>query len=107
MGGNIVLPFDSYHYQASLVPDEDEMKTTPVSYGKISDPDGYIIEIIDGMQSSPLSKLILGIEDLNDSIKFFTDTMKMNFLRRRANIFSKPKSASMVGYVVSRCICVY
>lgn len=84
-----------------MVPDEDDMKTTPVNYGKISDPDGYIIEIIDGVQTSPLSKVILGIEDLDDSVKFFTDTMKMNLLRRRANIFSKPKVASMVGYVVT------
>ncbi len=47
-GAPVLLPFNDYHYAASLVPDEDEMKTTPVRYGKVSDPDGYCVEVTAG-----------------------------------------------------------
>lgn len=83
-----------------MIPDEDEMKTTPVTYGKVVDPDGYTIEIIEGISTDPLCKVILSVEDLNDSVDYYFGKLNMSQLRRRANLFSKPKSASMIAYVV-------
>ena len=83
-----------------MIPDEDEMKSYPVTYGKIIDPDGYTVEVIEGISSDPICKIILGVTDLNDSIEYYVEKMKMNLLRKRANIFSTPKSASLVAYVV-------
>lgn len=100
LGGSVVLPYDSYSYGASLIPDEDEMKSFPVTLGKVIDPDGYLIEVIEGSKDDPFSKVILGVEDLNDSISFYTESLKMDLLRRRSNLFNKPKSASMCAYVV-------
>lgn len=103
LGSEVLTPFDTYAYGASLVPDEDELKQFPISYGKIKDPDGYIVELTEGVSEDPLYKVVLNVEDLNDSIAFYTNKVKMNLLRRRANVNNKPKSASMCAYVVRFC----
>eukprot|EP01035_Chromulina_nebulosa_P021293 gene21293-27589_t len=99
LGANTIMPFDEYIYGACLIPDEDEKIANPISYGKLSDPDGYCIELIEGTSEDPLNKIILNVLDLNDSIKYYTDNLHMKLLRRRANINNVPKSASMCAYV--------
>lgn len=47
-GGSIITKFDEYGYGACMIPDEDELKIFPVSYAKVTDPDGYAIELKDG-----------------------------------------------------------
>jgi len=94
------LDVDDYLYGASLEPDEDELKQIPVRYGKIFDPDGHTIEIKQSEKTNPLSKVILSVLDLNESIDFYCKKLDMKLLRKRSNVNSKPKDASMCAYVV-------
>ena len=104
MGGSVLVELNDYALGASMLPDEDEMKTTPIRYGRIQDPDGYIIEVIDAskldQKSSIMSKIRLNVLDLNDSTEFYEKILGMNLLRRRSNINNIPKEASMCTYVV-------
>ena len=99
--GKLEMEVNDYLYGASLEPDEDELKQIPVRYGKVLDPDGYTIEILQSEKSNPLSKIILSVLDLNDSIDFYCKKLNMKLLRKRSNINSKPKDASMCAYLVS------
>ena len=99
--GKLEMEVNDYLYGASLEPDEDELKQIPVRYGKVLDPDGYTIEILHSEKSNPLSKIILSVLDLNDSIDFYCKKLNMKLLRKRSNINSKPKDASMCAYLVS------
>ena len=98
-GGSIIFPFGEYAYGASLIPDEDELKQFPVKYGKIQDPDGYTIEVMQAFRAEPLFKAILCVTDLDDSISFYTSKLGLRLLRKRSNINSKPKTASFVANV--------
>ena len=98
-GGKVVRPFDDYGYGASLIPDEDEMVVKSVRYGWVHDPDGYLVEIIEGARAEPLGKVILNVLDLDETVKFYTEKLGMNLHRRRANINSKPKHASICSFV--------
>ena len=98
-GGAVTFPFGEYAYGASLVPDQDELKQFPVTYGKISDPDGYIIEVMQGFRAEPFIKATLSVLDLDDAISFYTKDLGLKLLRKRSNVNSKPKNASFVAYV--------
>jgi hypothetical protein len=37
------MAMGDFAYGASMIPDEDEMKQKPVTYGRLSDPDGYTV----------------------------------------------------------------
>jgi catechol-2,3-dioxygenase len=99
-----------YHYGACLVPDEDDMKITPVRYGAMLDINGYLIEVHEnsahgavsgkGIVGHSGSKIILYVEDLDESIAFYTGLLGMNLYRKRSNVVSLPKDASMVAHVV-------
>ena len=98
-GGSVTFPFGEYAYGASLVPDEDELKQFPAAYGRVSDPDGYSVEVVQGFRAEPFIKATLSVLDLDDAISFYTGTLGLKLLRKRSNINSKPKSASFVAYV--------
>ncbi len=81
-GGSVHTILDNYAYAASLIPDEDEMKQYPVKYGRVADPDGYLVEIVEPLKApSPTgtmfttAKVILNVEDLDESIEFYTDIL--------------------------------
>lgn len=81
-GGSVHTILDNYAYAASLIPDEDEMKQFPVKYGRMADPDGYLVEIIEPLKAtsptgttSSTAKVILNVEDLDESIEFYTDIL--------------------------------
>jgi len=81
-GGSVHTILDNYAYAASLIPDEDEMKQYPVKYGRVADPDGYLVEIVEPSRSSSsltgaTAKVILNVEDLDESIEFYTDVLGM------------------------------
>jgi hypothetical protein len=109
-GGTELLPVDDYHYGACLVPDEDDMKTTLVRYGTMVDINGYLIEVhensahgaVNGQSGAghPGSKIMLYVEDLDESIAFYTGLLGMTLYRKRSNVVSLPKDASMVAHVV-------
>jgi Glyoxalase/Bleomycin resistance protein/Dioxygenase superfamily len=105
-GGKTLLEVDNFAYAASLIPDEDEMKTYPVRYGRLSDPDGYIIEVREDPRAKPASrklfKLTLNVLDIEESVAFYRDILGMNVLRRRSNVFAVPRHASMCAFMVSR-----
>ena len=96
-GGELLVPLMQYAYGASLIPDEDELKQFPVTYGKIADPDGNIIEIHEKQHDSKIMKVMMNVLDLNDAIEFYTDGLGMNLLRNRSNVNNIPKSASLVS----------
>jgi len=105
-GGSVHTILDNYAYAASLIPDEDEMKQYPVKYGRVADPDGYLVEIVEPLKApSPTgtmfttAKVILNVEDLDESIEFYTDILGMTLYRKRANINGIPKEASFIAYV--------
>lgn len=98
-GGKIIRPFDEYGYGASIIPDENEMVINPVKYGCIEDPDGYLIEVTEGIRSEPLRKVILNVLDTEETVGFYIEKLGMNLLRRRSNINSRPKHASICSFV--------
>ena len=103
-GGKTTLEMDNFAYAASLIPDEDEMKNTPVRYGRLSDPDGYTIEVREDKKmkdhSRRLFKLTLNVLDIEESVAFYRDILGMNVLRRRSNVFAIPRHASMCAFMV-------
>jgi lactoylglutathione lyase len=102
-GGKTLLAIDNFAYGASLIPDEDEMKQYPVRYGRISDPDGYTIEVREDPKMKPESrkmfKLTLNVLDIEESVAFYRDVMGMSVLRRRSNVWGIPKHASMCAFM--------
>lgn len=98
-GGSVVFPFGEYSHGASLIPDEDELKQYPVSYGRVSDPDGYIVEVVNEFRTEPFMKVMLNVLDLDEAIEFYTKGVGMNLLRKRSDVNSRPKKATFVGYV--------
>ena len=70
-----------------------------VRYGCGEDPDGYIVEMTEGVRAEPLRKVILSVLDLDETVAFYTDKLGMKLHRRRANINSKPKHASICSFV--------
>ena len=96
-GGKIVTDISDFAYAASLIPDEDEMKTTPVRYGAISDPDGHRIEVHEGDRDS-FMKSILKVLDLEESIDYY-ERIGCKLLRKRSNVMGIPKQASLCAYV--------
>jgi hypothetical protein len=117
----IELPFNDHHYAASLIPDEEEMLQTHVRYARIADPNEFRIEVRDGSYTSERYKnyaapdkarayhagdrFVLFVEDLNDSIAFYTEVLGLPLLRRRADVASNPPEAVMLAYVVGE-LCV-
>lgn len=98
-GGKIVRAFDEYGYGASIIPDEDEMKINPVRLGCIADPDGYCVEVTEGSRAEPLRKVVLHVLDTEEAVAFYGETLGMRLLRRRSNINSRPKHASICSFV--------
>jgi len=103
-GGEVLIPIDEYAYAASLIPDEDEMKSTPVVYGKVSDPDGYIVELQKTTSSatsscSSIQKFVLNVIDLDESIEWYSSKLGLNLLRKRSNVLSTPREASFCSYM--------
>ena len=96
-----MLPVDDYSYAASQIPDENDLAQFPVRYGKVADPDGYIVELREGpVRSNPLCKAVLNVLDLNESSAFLADKLGMKQLRKRSNLIGKPREASMSSYMV-------
>jgi catechol 2,3-dioxygenase-like lactoylglutathione lyase family enzyme len=102
-GGKVSTELGDYAYGASTIPDQDEMKTFPVRYGKLSDPDGYTVEVTeDASVTSPsIFKVVLNVLDLDETVNYFTTVLGMKLLRRRSNVNSRPRHGSMCAYVVS------
>jgi len=99
-GGKVLTPLDNYAYGASLIPDEDDLKQFPVRYGKIADPDGYVVEVTEAMrQSGSFAKVIVNVIDLDETISFYEKALGFKLLRKRSNVNSKPKEASQVAYM--------
>lgn len=103
-GGKTLLEMGNFAYAASLIPDEDEMKNYPVRYGRISDPDGYVIEVREDPKmkeaSRKMFKITLNVLDIEESVAFYRDVLGMTVLRRRSNVFAVPKHASMCAFMV-------
>lgn len=99
-GGSILRAIGDYSHGASMFPDEDEMKPTPVRYGRVTDPDGYVIEVKENKKTSSttIEKVVLKVLDLNDSISFF-EGLGLTLLRKRSNVMSTPKEGSMSAYL--------
>jgi Glyoxalase/Bleomycin resistance protein/Dioxygenase superfamily len=106
-GGKVILEVGDFAYAASMIPDEDEMRNTAVRYGRIADPDGYVVEVKEDAKLSPsaskLFKVVLNVIDIDESIPFYQDLLGMKLLRKRSNVMGKPKEASMCAYMVSEC----
>ena len=100
--GSIIQPIGDYAYGASLIPDEDEIKTTPVRYGTVADPDGHAVELKEsgGGASTAAVKIVLNVAEFDDTISFYTEVLGMQLLRRRSDVNSKPKRAALVAYLV-------
>ena len=97
-GATLLRDFGDYKLGACLIPDEDDMKQTPVRYFTVSDPNGYRIEVQEG--DAAQGKIVLAVVDLDESIDFYTNILGMNIFRKRSNINNFPKDASMCAYVV-------
>jgi hypothetical protein len=105
-GCDIRLPLNDYLYGANMYPDEDYMITRPARYATLVDKNGYMIELLEvaskeGVTTTALlRKVILYVEDLNESIEFYTKVLGMTLYRKRSNVNSMPKDASMVAHMV-------
>jgi len=109
IGAHVVTPLDDFAYGAAMKPDEDEMKQNPIRYGRLADPDGYVVEISEPdilvamrnpmASESRIKKVVLGVLDLDKSVAFYSQNVGMTELRRRSNINSLPKDASIAAFV--------
>lgn len=74
------------------------MKIFDVRYGVLADPNGFKVEVI---EDSSASKIVLNVVNLENSIEFYTTILGMTLFRKRSNVNSLPKHASIcakVGY---------
>lgn len=93
-----VRPFDTYYYGASLVPDEDDLKQTEVKYALIQDPTGFQVEVKENPTDSHC-RIVINVIDLDESIDFYTKIIGLKLLRKRSNVNSRPRDASISAYV--------
>ena len=107
-GGSVITAVGDYAYGAAILPDEDELKQNPVRYGRLADPDGYMIEVSEpdimlaiknpSSTQSRIKKIMLGVIDIDETVSYY-NTLGLKEIRRRANINSLPKHASIVSWV--------
>lgn len=104
----VKMPLDNYKYGATIIPEEDYMKTTPVRYATVTDTNGYTVELVEAppvnagaVATGWVNRLILYVEDLEESIDFYTKVLGMTLYRKRSNVNSTPKDASFIAHVVS------
>lgn len=95
----IVRKYDSYSFGASIFPDEDEMKVFPVSYGQYSDPNNFRVEIREDINT--YSRIVLNVINLEKSLEFYEGVLGFNLLRRRSNVWNKPREAAFSIFLVS------
>lgn len=101
MASSTSLSFDDHSYGASSTPDEDELKTWPVSYGKLIDTNGVEFEVSDvSTYSQPKLKVVLNVLDLEESIEFYTKQLGMTLSRKRSNVNNRPRQASLSAFLV-------
>ena len=98
--GSVDAEFQEYSYGASSYPDEDEMTLFPVKYGRIVDPYGHVFEVLEDTGVYPQVRLVLNVLDLEESIKLYSSVLGMKLLRKRSNINSRPRHASLCAYMV-------
>lgn len=119
-GGTVVANIADHAYGASIIPDEDDLKQFPVRYGTINDPDGFAIELVeissktnsigtatsrsssgdgDAIIEKIIKKVRINVIELEETVSFYEDILNMQLLRRRSNVNSKPKDASMISYI--------
>ena len=98
---HIVRPFDTYKYQASLFPDEDEMVFTDTQHGILSDPDDFHVELHHNPAvTTPTARLRLNILEMKTSLEFYEGVLGMTTFRQRGNILNTPREASWTAYLV-------
>lgn len=109
-GGSVVTPLADYAYGAALIPEEDDLKQNPVRYGRLADPDGYVIEVAEpdileaiknpSANDARIKKFVLNVINLDETIEYYAG-LNVGFteLRRRSNVNSIPKDASMVSFI--------
>lgn len=109
-GGSVVTPLADYAYGASLIPEEDDLKQNPIRYGRLADPDGYVIEVSEpdvleaiknpSAGDSRIKKFVLNVINLDETVEYYTGlNIGFHELRRRSNVNSIPKDASMVSFI--------
>lgn len=94
----VVRKYDSYGFGASIFPDEDEMVLHPVSYGWYSDPNNFRIEVREDINT--YSHIVLNVINLEKSLEFYEGVLGFNVLRRRSNVFNKPRDAAFSIFLV-------
>ena len=64
-------------------------------YGRLADPDGYLVEVREDAKLAPtakrLFKMRMNVLDIEESVAFYRDVAGMTVLRRRSNVYSVPK----------------
>ena len=101
LGGDVLTPVSDFAYGASILPDEDDLKQIPARYGVLADPDGYKVEVTENLMpvGSHFAKVVLNVISLDESVDFYSCRLNMKELRRRSNVNSIPKQASMISRV--------
>lgn len=98
----VARPLGDYFNGASFFPDEEEKTLFPVRYAWLTDPWGMHVEAIEREESAVQhAKVILNVLDLDKTISFYKDLLGLQLFRRRSNINSRPRDASMVARLVS------
>jgi uncharacterized glyoxalase superfamily protein PhnB len=94
---NVVRSFQVYQYGASMLPNEDEMLLTDVSYAWMLDPVGFKIELRQDRVSH--DRLVLNVLDIDEAIDFYCKVLGFSLLRKRSNVNNRPREASMSAYL--------
>lgn len=98
----MVRPFDTYKVGASLIPDEDEMVSTPAHYAWIKDPSGYLVDVRE--DQIHYNRVVLNVIDLDESIDFYTNILGLQMFRKRSNVNNRPRDPSFCAYLVLKDI---
>lgn len=102
---NVVRSFQVYQYGASMLPNEDEMLLTDVSYAWMLDPVGFKIELRQDRVSH--DRLVLNVLDIDEAIDFYCKVLGFSLLRKRSNVNNRPREASMSAYLVLFLFVIY
>jgi hypothetical protein len=86
-----------------MVPDEHEDVQNVVKYGIVADPDEYNVEVNDEINPhTPYEKVVFNVCELDDSIKFYSEVLGFDLIRKRSNLNNRPRSPSISAYLVRK-----
>lgn len=95
-GGKVIFGAKDVEIGPSMVPDEPVETTTLATIAALEDPCGRGVALVQKRRSDGFFGVSLRVEDLEQSVEFYTSALGMQLLRKRSNL---PEEASISAYL--------